>query len=69
MRLWFIKLLGQYLEIIGDSVVGMIDLHRKDIAEKDIRAFLCYGQILYPEEMKLKAREILESSIQKYNMK
>lgn len=52
---------------VGDSVVGMIDLHRKDIAEEDIRAFLCYGQILYPDEMKLKAREILESSIQIYN--
>lgn len=52
---------------VGDSVVGMIDLHRKDIAEEDIRAFLCYGKILYPEEMKLKAREILKSSIQMYS--
>lgn len=52
---------------VGHSVIGMIDLHRKDVAEVEIRAFLCYGQILYPEEMKLKAREILESSIQNYN--
>ena len=44
----------------------MIDLHRKDIAEEDIRALLCYGQILYPEEMKLKAIEILESSMHVY---
>lgn len=36
---------------VGDSIIGMIDLHKKDIAEDDIRAFLCYGQILYPEEM------------------
>lgn len=51
---------------VGVSVVGVIDLHRKDVAEEDIRALLCYGQIIYPEEMKLKAREILESSIQMY---
>lgn len=52
---------------VGDSVIGMIDLHRKDVAEVDIRAFLCYGQILYPEEMKLKASEILGKSIKMYN--
>jgi len=52
---------------VGDSVIGMIDLHRKDVAEVDIRAFLCYGQILYPEEMKLKASEILERSIKMHN--
>jgi len=51
---------------VGDSIIGMIDLHRKDIAEEDIRALLCYGQILYPEEMKLKAIEILESSMHVY---
>lgn len=51
----------------GDSVIGMIDLHRKDVAEEDLRALLCYGQILYPEEMRLKAKEILESSIQMYH--
>jgi predicted DNA-binding transcriptional regulator YafY len=51
---------------VGDSIIGMINLHSKDIAEEDIRAFLCYGQILYPEEMRLRAREILESSIQMY---
>ncbi len=51
---------------LGDSVVAMIDLHRKDVAEEEIGAFLCYGQILYPEEMKLKAREILENGIQMY---
>jgi predicted DNA-binding transcriptional regulator YafY len=51
----------------GDSIIGLIDLHRRDIALEDIRAFLGYGQILYPEEMRLRAREILESSIQKYN--
>lgn len=52
---------------VGDSIIGMINLHRKDIAEEDIRAFLCYGQILYPEEMRVRAREILESSIQRYD--
>lgn len=52
---------------VGDSIIGMIDLHRKDVAEVDIRALLCYGQILYPEEMKLEASEILESSIKMYN--
>lgn len=41
----------------------MIDLHRKDVAEEEIRAFLGYGQILYPDEMKLEASEILKSSI------
>ncbi|MDD2504246.1 MAG: WYL domain-containing protein [Clostridia bacterium] len=51
----------------GDFLIGMIDLHRKDVAEEDIRAFLCYGQILYPEEMVIKAREILKSSIQMYH--
>ena len=50
----------------GASIVAMINLHRKDIAIEDIRALLCYGQVLYPEEMKLKAKEILESSIQMY---
>ena len=54
---------------VGASVIGMIDLHRKDIAEEEIRAFLCYGQVLYPEEMKRKAKEILESSIQMYHSK
>lgn len=54
---------------VGDSIIGMIDLHKKDIAEDDIRALLCYGQILYPDEMKIRAREILESSIQMYNKK
>lgn len=49
---------------VGDSVIGMIDLHRKDVAEVDIRAFLGYGQILYPEEMKLKARKILEYNLE-----
>lgn len=48
------------------SVIAMIDMHRKDVAEEDIRALLCYGQILYPEEMKVKAKEILRSSIQAY---
>ncbi len=51
----------------GDYVIGRIDLHRKDVAENDIRAFLCYGQILFPEEMKLKASEILECSMKWYN--
>jgi hypothetical protein len=32
----------------------MIDFHRRDIAEHEIRAFLCYGQILHPEEMILR---------------
>ncbi len=49
------------------SIIAMIDLHRKDVAEEDIRALLCYGQILYPEEMKGKAKEILERSIQAYH--
>lgn len=52
---------------VEDFVIGMINLHRKDVAEVDIRAFLCYGQILYPDEMKQKASEILESSIKLYN--
>ena len=61
----------EHYDIIGikkveDSIIGMIDMHRRDIAEEDIRAFMCYGQILYPEEMKLKAKEILESSMQVY---
>lgn len=51
----------------GDFVIGMIDLHRRDVAEIDIRAILCYGQILYPEEMRLKANEILDRSIKMYN--
>ncbi len=51
----------------GDSVIGMIDLHRKDVAEEEIRAFIGYGQILYPEEIKLKAKEVLERSIQMYH--
>lgn len=51
---------------MGDFVIGMLDLHRKDVAEVDIRALLCYGQILYPEEMKRKASEILESSMRMY---
>ncbi len=51
----------------GDFVIGLINLHRKDIAELDIRAFLCYGEILYPEEMRLKASEILEESVKTYN--
>ncbi|NLU26276.1 MAG: WYL domain-containing protein [Hungateiclostridium thermocellum] len=50
----------------GDSIIGMIDLHKKDVAENEIRAFLCYGEILFPEEMKSKAKEILESSLQIY---
>ncbi len=50
----------------GASIIAMIDLHRKDVAEEDIRALLCYGQILYPEEMKVKAKEIMENSIQAY---
>ncbi len=51
---------------VGDLTVGMIDLHRKDVAEEEIRAFLCYGQILYPEEMRIRAIEVLENSIRKY---
>lgn len=51
----------------GDFVIGLINLYRKDIAELDIRAFLCYGQILYPEEMRLKASEILEESVKRHN--
>lgn len=45
----------------------MINLHRKDIAEEDIRDFLSYGQILYPEEMILRARDMLEGSIKMNN--
>lgn len=51
----------------GNSIIAMIDLHRKDVAEEDIRALLCYGQILYPEEMIVRARNILKNSIQLYN--
>ena len=51
----------------GDYVIGKIDLHRKDVAEVDIRAFIGYGQIVYPEEMKVKAHEILKSSMELYN--
>jgi len=51
----------------GDSIVVMIDFHRKDTAEHEIRALLCYGQILHPEEMRVKAIEILEKSLQRYN--
>lgn len=65
------RLFSNY-DIIGkkkveEFIIGMVDLHRKDIAEEDIRAFLCYGQILYPEEMRLRAKEILDSSIQMYD--
>jgi predicted DNA-binding transcriptional regulator YafY len=49
------------------TVIAMIDMHRKDVAEEDIRALLCYGQILYPEEMRVKAKEILARSIQEYH--
>lgn len=52
---------------VDEYIIGMINLHRKDIAEEDIRAFLCYGQILYPEEMIFRARDILEGSIKMYN--
>jgi predicted DNA-binding transcriptional regulator YafY len=51
----------------GDSIIGMIDLHKKECAQEDIRALLCYGQILYPDEMRLRANEILESRIQAYH--
>lgn len=36
---------------------------QKEIAKDYKRAFLCYGHILYPEEMKIRAREILDSRI------
>ncbi len=51
----------------GTSIIAMIDLHKRDVAQEDIRALLCYGQILHPEEMIIKAREILERSIQAYH--
>lgn len=44
-----------------------IEVKVEDTAEEDIRAFLGYGQILNPKKMRLKAREILEDSIQMYN--
>ena len=52
---------------VDEYIIGKIDLHREDTAEEDIRAFLGYGQILNPKKMRLKAREILEDSIQMYN--
>lgn len=52
---------------VDEFIIGKIDLHREDTAEEDIRAFLGYGQILNPKKMRLKAREILEDSIQRYN--
>lgn len=52
---------------VGDSLIVKIDLHRRDVAEEEIRALLCYSQILYPEEMIVRAREILARSIQMYD--
>lgn len=66
----FAKILENYdiigVKEAGDYIIGLIDLHRKDVAENDIRALLCYGKVIYPEEMILRAREILESSIKMY---
>ena len=45
----------------------MVDLHRKEYAINEIRAFLGYGQILYPEEMKQAAKEILVRSLKMYD--
>ena len=67
-RFW--RLFSDY-DIIGtkkeaEYIIGVINLHRKDIADEDIRDFLCYGQILYPEEMILRAKAILKDSINMY---
>lgn len=50
----------------GNYVIAKIDLHRRDVAEQDIRAFLGYGQILYPEEMRIKAKTIIENYTRLY---
>ncbi len=55
------------IKIDGDYIIGLINLHRKDVAQIDIRAILCYGEILYPEEMRIKASEILKNSINRYH--
>ncbi|NLC19344.1 MAG: YafY family transcriptional regulator [Clostridiales bacterium] len=55
------------LKQAGDSIVAMVDLHRKEYAINEIRVFLGYGQILYPEEMKQAAKEILVRSLKMYD--
>lgn len=52
----------------GEYIIGTVNLHRKDFAEADIRSFLGYGQILYPEEMKNKAKKILEEMHRMYDL-
>lgn len=51
----------------GDTLLVKLDLHRKDVAKEEIRAILCYGRVLYPEEMKQRPKEILAQSIQMYD--
>ena len=66
----FGEIFGQYdvigMKQDGSDIIGMVNLHRKDIAEEDIRAFLGYGQIIYPQEMKERARELLEKNLDLY---
>ena len=51
----------------GEDVIGMVNLHRKDIAEEEIRAFLGYGQIIYPEEMIKRAGALLKRNLEIYD--
>lgn len=68
------KSLGEILEhysLVGlrqtkDFLVGIIDMHREDIAMDLIRSILCYGEILYPQRIRMKAQEILNESTQWY---
>ncbi len=52
---------------VDDFVIARINLHSKNVAKEDIRALLCYGQVLYPEEMRLVAKDILDRSTKMYN--
>lgn len=41
-------------------------MYREDIAMDLIRSILCYGEILYPQRIRMKAQEILNESTQWY---
>ena len=51
----------------GEDIIGKVNLHRKDIAEEEIRAFLGYGQIIYPEEMIKRAGTLLKRNLEIYD--
>ena len=56
--------IDQESKVKAHDMAEALEVSRRTIyRDIDVWAFLCYGQILYPEEMKLRAREILESSI------